>query len=199
MANTSVKQRKEVIIDAALALFKEKGMAATSTRDIAERTSLARSHVYHYFKDWKALCLCAVERFTYEEIDALRKDVLPLPTAEALSFYVRDNLPTRQDASWAIYLDAWNESLRDPVFATSYRKIIEAWREVLVQVLQKGVDSGDIAAGDLHRLARQITSLINGYADDLILDPAPDKVEETYSEVMAAVEKLVWPIHLGTR
>ncbi|MGL4477748.1 MAG: TetR/AcrR family transcriptional regulator, partial [Aeromonas veronii] len=62
MARPSAEQRKEMIIEAVLALFREKGMAASSTRDIAERTGLARSHVYHYFKDWKELCLCAVER-----------------------------------------------------------------------------------------------------------------------------------------
>lgn len=61
MARPSAEQRKEMIIEAVLALFREKGMAASSTRDIAERTGLARSHVYHYFKDWKELCLCAVK------------------------------------------------------------------------------------------------------------------------------------------
>ena len=138
MARPSAEQRKEMIIEAVLALFREKGMAASSTRDIAERTGLARSHVYHYFKDWKELCLCAVERFTYQEIAEQREWLLPLPAREALPLFVRDNLPTSQDASWAIYLDAWNESLRDPVFAESYRKIILAWREVLEQILQRG-------------------------------------------------------------
>ncbi|MGN5074952.1 TetR/AcrR family transcriptional regulator [Aeromonas veronii] len=193
MARPSAEQRKEMIIEAVLALFREKGMAASSTRDIAERTGLARSHVYHYFKDWKALCLCAVERFTYQEIAEQREWLLPLPAREALPLFVRDNLPTSQDASWAIYLDAWNESLRDPVFAESYRKIILAWREVLEQILQKGIDSGEFVAGDARRLARQITSLINGYADDLILEPTPETVEATYQEIMLVVNQLVLP------
>ncbi|MBM0489938.1 TetR family transcriptional regulator [Aeromonas jandaei] len=192
MARPSAEQRKEMIIEAVLALFREKGMAASSTRDVAERTGLARSHVYHYFKDWKELCLCAVERFSYQEIDEQREWLLPLPAREALPLFVRDNLPTSQDASWAIYL-AWNESLRDPVFAESYRKTIQAWREVLEQILQKGIDNGDFMAADTGRLARQITSLINGYADDLILEPTPETVEATYQEIMAVVNRLVLP------
>ncbi|MGL5326705.1 MAG: TetR family transcriptional regulator C-terminal domain-containing protein, partial [Aeromonas sp.] len=128
-----------------------------------------------------------------QEIAEQREWLLPLPAREALPLFVRDNLPTSQDASWAIYLDAWNESLRDPVFAESYRKIILAWREVLEQILQKGIDCGEFVAGDARRLARQITSLINGYADDLILEPTPETVEATYQEIMLVVNQLVLP------
>ncbi|MFL1906161.1 TetR/AcrR family transcriptional regulator [Plesiomonas shigelloides] len=191
MARQSAEQRKEMIIESVLALFREKGMSATSTRDIAERTGLARSHIYHYFKDWKELSIYAVERFIYKEIDDLRNWLLPLPASEALSLFVRDNLPTSQDASWAIYLDAWSASLHDPVFAASYRKIILAWCEVLELILQKGIDSGEFRPGDVQQIARQITSLINGYADDLILDATPDKLDVTFKEIMLVVNRLV--------
>ncbi|MGT4612710.1 helix-turn-helix domain-containing protein [Klebsiella pneumoniae] len=45
--------RKDQIIAAALELFRSKGFADVSTRDLAEHAGLSRSHVYHYFSDWK--------------------------------------------------------------------------------------------------------------------------------------------------
>ena len=47
--------RKDQIIAAALELFRSKGFADVSTRDLAEHAGLSRSHVYHYFSDWKEL------------------------------------------------------------------------------------------------------------------------------------------------
>lgn len=194
MARASSEKRKELIILAVLDLFREKGMAASSTRDIAERTGLARSHIYHYFKDWKELCLQAVEYFSYQELTALQQSLLSAQSArEALSLYIQDYLPTSQDASWSIYLDGWNESLRDPIFAEHYQKIIEAWRAVLTQILQTGVASGDFQTADLSRLTRQITALINGYADELIVDPNPQAYQRCYQDILAAIDLLVRP------
>ena len=47
--------RKDQIIAAALELFRSKGFADVSTRDLAEHAGLSRSHVYHYFSDWNEL------------------------------------------------------------------------------------------------------------------------------------------------
>lgn len=193
MARPSAEQRKEMIIQAVLEVFRQKGIAASSTRDVAERTGLARSHIYHYFKDWQELCLIAVEQFSYGEINELRDCLLPLPAREALPLFVRDYLPGRQDDSWCIYLDAWKESLRNPVFAQSYQKVFNDWREILVQILQKGMESGDfIADQDAKQSARQITALLNGYADELILDPTPVAVDNAFDDIMAVVHQLVY-------
>ncbi|WP_370555018.1 TetR/AcrR family transcriptional regulator [Edwardsiella tarda] len=191
MTRPSTEQRKNMIIETVLALFKEKGMAAVSTRDVAEKAGLARSHVYHYFKDWKALSICAVEHFFHHEIAELERCLAPLTPSEALSVFIRDNLPARQDASWRIYLDAWNASLCDPQFAASYSQIITAWHRALENILLRGVQSGEFNIADTSRSARQIIALINGYADELILDPTPDRVALAQQEIMDVVLRLI--------
>ncbi|MDA6077962.1 TetR/AcrR family transcriptional regulator [Edwardsiella anguillarum] len=173
MARPSTEQRKNMIIETVLALFKEKGMAAVSTRDVAEKAGLARSHVYHYFKDWNTLSICAVEHFFHHEIAELERRLAPLTPSEALSVFIRDNLPTHQDASWRIYLDAWNASLCDPQFAASYSQILVDWHRTLQNILLRGAQVGEFIIADAPRRARQIIALINGYADELILDPTP--------------------------
>ena len=51
----SSPERKDQIIAAALELFRRKGFADVSTRDLAEHAGLSRSHIYHYFGDWNEL------------------------------------------------------------------------------------------------------------------------------------------------
>jgi AcrR family transcriptional regulator len=54
-------QRLAGLLDAAAALFVEKGIAATSIEDIAERAGVAKSTFYHYFHD-RATMLEALRR-----------------------------------------------------------------------------------------------------------------------------------------
>lgn len=63
-----VAERKDQIITAALELFLRNGLASVSTRDLAEHTGLSRSHLYHYFSDWKTLRRAAFERFSEEQL-----------------------------------------------------------------------------------------------------------------------------------
>ncbi len=52
---TSGETRKETIIAGAIALFIEKGIEKTTTRDLTESLGISRSHIYHYFPDWHTL------------------------------------------------------------------------------------------------------------------------------------------------
>ncbi|MEG7513300.1 TetR/AcrR family transcriptional regulator [Serratia marcescens] len=194
MARPSAAQRKEMILQATLELFRQKGIASSSTRDVAERTGLARSHIYHYFKDWKTLCLEAVESFSQQDLSEWQARVTPLPPHEALADYIRDYLPDRQDAAWCIYLDAWREAQHYEVFAARYQHIITAWRQLLQQILQRGIDSGAFRAGDASLLARQLTALLNGYADELILQPDASQKAAVYQDIMQLVQQLILPI-----
>ena len=55
-------QRPAEIIDAALALFVEKGFAATRLDDVAERAGLSKAAIYLYFEDKTALFLGVVRQ-----------------------------------------------------------------------------------------------------------------------------------------
>lgn len=48
-------ERLAALLDAAAALFVEKGLAATSIDDIAERAGVAKGTFYHYFQDRAAM------------------------------------------------------------------------------------------------------------------------------------------------
>jgi AcrR family transcriptional regulator len=79
------QERRNQLIDTALALFAEKGVEGTSIKDIAERAGVAQGLVYHYFASKDALFAAIIERHNPlpQMRDALR-DVQDRPVREVL-------------------------------------------------------------------------------------------------------------------
>jgi AcrR family transcriptional regulator len=57
------------LLDSAAALFVEKGMAATSIEDIAERAGVAKGTFYHYFQDRAAMLEALRRRYSQRFTD----------------------------------------------------------------------------------------------------------------------------------
>ncbi|NMY94412.1 TetR/AcrR family transcriptional regulator [Pseudomonas proteolytica] len=176
--------RKDQIITAALELFRSKGFADVSTRDLAEHAGLSRSHVYHYFSDWKELRREAFVRFATDQLDEVRAPLALAPPLEALLGFLRACLPSSADADWALWLDAWDEALYDPQMAQAYLSINAQWQAMLAEVIERGVAAQVFRCDSSTRAARQIFALAMGYADDLMLNPSTESAESALGEVL---------------
>jgi AcrR family transcriptional regulator len=62
-------ERPQEILDAALALFVEKGFAATRLDDVAERAGLSKAAIYLYFDDKTGLFLDVVRQAVVSNLD----------------------------------------------------------------------------------------------------------------------------------
>jgi AcrR family transcriptional regulator len=176
--------RKDQIIAAALELFRSKGFADVSTRDLAEHAGLSRSHVYHYFSDWKELRGEAFVRFANEQLDEVRVPLVGRPPLEALEGFLRDCLPSTADAGWALWLDAWDEAMHDEPFAEAYLTINAQWQAMLAEIIEEGVAAKVFHCESPKRAARQLFAVAMGYADDLMLKPSIESAEAAMGEVM---------------
>lgn len=183
--------RKDQIIVAALELFRSKGFADVSTRDLAEHAGLSRSHVYHYFSDWNELRREAFVRFANEQLDEVRAPLAGLPALEALVAFLRDCLPCTADAGWALWLDAWDEAMHDPQMAQAYLVINAQWQGMLAEVIDQGIAEGVFRCDSSQRAARQIFATAMGYADDLMLKPSAESAEAVLDEVMEVARLLL--------
>ena len=157
--------RKDQIIAAALELFRSKGFADVSTRDLAEHAGLSRSHVYHYFSDWNELRREAFVRFANEQLDEVREPLADAPPLEALVGFLRDCLPSTADAGWALWLDAWDEAMHDAQMTQAYLVINAQWQSIF--------------------------ALAMGYADDLMLKPSAESAEAALQEVLEVARLLL--------
>ena len=176
--------RKDQIIAAALELFRSKGFADVSTRDLAEHAGLSRSHIYHYFADWKQLRREAFVRFAEEQLAEVCTPLLHLPPQEALLGFVTACLPATADDGWALWLDAWDEAMHDADLATAYLSVNAQWNAMLGEIIERGVAAQVFACAAPARAARQLFALVMGYGDDLLLQPSGEAAAAALDEVL---------------
>jgi AcrR family transcriptional regulator len=182
---------KHEIIETTLKLFQERGFAGVSTRDVAAATGLSRSHLYYYFQDWETLRKAVFEFFVETELEATRRLVEGLPPVQAISAYLQDCLPTQEDTVWTLWLDAWDEAMQDTEFAEIYIAKMRAWESILRDVISQGCKTGDFKCNDPARVARQLFALVNGYADDLLLQPSHIAAKGALEEVLEIASVLL--------
>lgn len=180
----SAPTRRTEILDHALALFAERGLAAVSTRDLADKAGLARSHVYHYFKDWKALRCEAFARFAQGELQQARLTLLRLEGREALKTFAAGWLASTADPAATLWIDAWVESLRDADLAVAYNEAMQQWIVLLEDVLRRA----DMPHEGL--MARQVFALINGYSLTAGLQTGT-LAETELPELLNAIDRLI--------
>lgn len=79
------QERRNQLIDTALALYAEKGVESTTIKDIAEHAGVAQGLVYHYFESKDDLLQAIIER--HNPLNVLRETLIgvaDLPVNEAL-------------------------------------------------------------------------------------------------------------------
>ncbi|MGE8186942.1 TetR/AcrR family transcriptional regulator [Pseudomonas sp. NPDC086278] len=183
--------RKDQIIAAALELFRSKGFADVSTRDLAEHAGLSRSHVYHYFTDWKELRREAFVRFANEQLEVARALLAGAEPLTALQDFLKDCLPTSADNGWGLWLDAWDEAMHDAELAAAYGVVNRQWQALLAQIIEQGVATQVFCCASPERAARQIFAQAMGYANDLLLQPSAEAAEAALDEVMEVAALLL--------
>lgn len=188
MANPN---RRAEILSAALELFRMKGFAAVSTRDLADHAGLSRSHVYHYFDDWNQLRREAFLAFSRDQLAQISTPVRDAPPAQALEGFLRACLPASADDDWTLWLDAWDEALHDPELARIYLDADAQWRAVLTAIIEQGVAASVFRCAAPDRAARQLFSLAMGQANDLLLAPSDQAADRALDEVMEVAALLL--------
>ena len=187
----SSPERKGQIIAAALELFREKGFADVSTRDLADHAGLSRSHIYHYFGDWNELRREAFVHFADEQLEEAGARLTDKPPVEALLGFIRECLPESANDGWGLWLDAWDEAMHDAELAQAYLSEISRWQGLLRGIIEKGVEAKVFRCASPERAARQIFALAMGYADDLLLQPSVEAFKTALGEVVEIAEKVL--------
>lgn len=164
---------KDKILDAAIALFTEKGIENVTTRDLTEMVGIVRSHIYHYFPDWQTLCIDAFSKFMYEELNTFTQKVENLAPERGLHVFIEDYLPERADDVWELYGSLWRLAVHNKAYADFALALTEKWDALLASIIEAGINSEVFRQTDTGRVTRQLGALLNGYSDQLILDNSP--------------------------
>jgi len=183
MMKASAEALKTKILDAAIALFIEKGIEKVTTRELTESVGISRSHIYHYFSNWQSLCLAALERFMRQDYEAFADSLSGLMPRQKLLRLFESHLPAAPDATWQLYASFWQSAAHYQPYARLAETMTAEWQELMETIIRDGVTDGTLRCADIARTARQISAMLNGYADLLTVNPSEAKAREALADL----------------
>src|SRR5437870_210453 len=142
--------RREAILEAALEVVAERGLADTRMSDISERAAMSSGHVLYYFKTKEALLMEAL-RFIEDRVhEAADEELRRLePGAPQLRRLVELNLPTGSgDVRWMLWIEAWARAPHDERIVELITELDHRWIERLGSTVRDGVRAGALSCRD---------------------------------------------------
>ncbi len=165
MARMSAERRRDAIIDAALAVARRKGLAATTVRDVAAEMGSSSGLIHHYFETMDDVVAAAFERVAGE--DLVETEVLLEAAGDPTSVvraFLSSYAPVGEDWAFQLWLDAWAEAARRPALREVSGRLNLAWAAMLERAIRDGVNEGVFRTDDPAGAAWRILSLVDGLA-----------------------------------
>jgi AcrR family transcriptional regulator len=163
MTTASDTPRRLQIEEAASALFRERGYAATSVRDIAQALNLQGGSLYAHMASkedvlW-SIVTRAADRFN-AEVGPIAED--DAPPAEKLRAMIRAHVGvvTNIQKDAAVFLHEWRFLSRDRRAEMSARR--DAYEQLFRDVITDGVAAKEFREVDPRTTAMAILSALNG-------------------------------------
>jgi AcrR family transcriptional regulator len=161
----SPADRRETIIEAALAVAVEKGLASTTVRDVSARMGTSSGLIHHYFDSMDDVLAAAFERVASHDL-ALSAGLMAEAASplEALRLFFRTYAPADKDWAFRLWLDAWAEAGRRPAIRITSRRLNLEWQALIERTIRAGVANGSFVCPDPPAAAWRILSLLDGLA-----------------------------------
>ena len=196
-------RRPQELLDAALAVFAERGYRNTRIDDVAEAAGVTKGAVYHYFATKEELLLRAIEHYhdrAFGQIDEVLRDARG-PASARIRLMMRKAFggadPTGQKMTLALIL----QSVRHDLPAAHQQWLrggpIKGWR-LLASLIEEGKRVGEFRADADAEVAARMA--ISGLITQIIWQPLAVDVPELLIDddrlIDSAVELLLhslWP------
>jgi AcrR family transcriptional regulator len=161
----SPPERREAIVDAALAVARRKGLASTTVRDVAAEMGTSSGLIHHYFASMDEVLAAAFERVAGEDLEQteLILDDVGEPR-EHIRGFLASYAPVGDDWAFQLWLDAWAEAARRPMLRAVSSRLNLGWAALLERAIRAGVADGSFRCDDPTAASWRILSMIDGLA-----------------------------------
>jgi len=158
-------ERKTQIINAAEGVFMEKGFDQARMDDIAEETGLSKGTLYLYFKSKDDLIIAILDRMFQREF--IQFDSLNLSELSAIdTIWKITDLLTKDILGLQRLIPIVYQFLalafRNKYVQLALKKYINRYVDVLVPIIQHGIDSGEFHQVDVQEVAIAMGAVIEG-------------------------------------
>lgn len=165
MARMSPENRRDAIVEAALAVARRKGLASVTVRDVAHEMGTSSGLIHHYFETMDDVLAAAFERVAGEELAETEAILAEAGSPVAvLAGFLDSYAPVGEDWSFQLWLDAWAEAARRPALRQASSRLNLRWAGLLEGAIRDGVRAGTFQCADPTGAAWRILSVVDGLA-----------------------------------
>lgn len=165
-------------------MIAERGVAGTRLADVAERIGVSPPAVLYWFDSREQLLAEALVADEDRFYDALGGRLELLAGArERLSLLIAAAASSAD--GFALWLELWTWSLRDPMLAEARESLDDRWRGEIERIVRDGQGEGEFGGGDPAEAALAIASLLDGLTVQVRLDESfpPERMVEVATAV----------------
>ena len=172
-------ERKNQIINAAEDVFTQKGFDEARMDDIAEETGLGKGTLYLYFKSKDDLIIAILDRMFQREFKQLENLDQPAQSSTDAIWNITELL-TKEILSLLRLIPIVYQFLalafRNRYVQRAMKKYINRYLDILIPIIQRGIDSGEFRQVDAREVAVAMGAVIEGTLllwvyDKSIVDP----------------------------
>ena len=185
--------RANELMAAALDLFAERNFASVTIKDIARATGVNTALIYYYFDSKQGLFRAIIENAVenaFAEFDRLAE--VPDDPAEVIKMWLNNHLHLydRIHKLVKISLDYKGAPEKDPAIDAAITLFYDREREMLSDCIRQGVDRGVFGPVDPERIARYISTYLDGamvravILSDFDLESAVGDLRDTLWELL---------------
>lgn len=169
--------RKDQIETVATALFKERGFAATSMRDLANEVGIEAASIYSHVRSKEELLQSICFKMAQDFFEVLEKlDSRELSFAQRLREIITAHVDiiTRNVAASVVFQQEWRH-LSEP-YLSHFLELREQYEERIRNTISHGAEMGEFVTSDARFVTRTLLSSLNWipqwYQLDGLLTPA---------------------------
>ncbi len=187
MARLSATDRRRQIVDAAIEIVIEKGLARAATRDVTRAIGAGSGLLHHYFPSWLDLRAEAVRVAAAREIDEVTALVADLPARRALDRLADWMVADGDMRHWRLWLNAQDEAHRDARLAAVMNAALRDWHGLIARLLS-AADRDGAALADPDAAAWRLTALMDGLAGAMLVSGSAVTQDRARQLIKAQIE-----------
>jgi AcrR family transcriptional regulator len=170
----SPAERRGAIVDATVQVMLERGMAATTVRDVAQQMGTSSGLIHHYFASMDQLLAAAFAQAASEDLEVTRSALARCDgPVEQLTAFFTTYARAENEWEFQLWLDAWSEAGRRPDVRETSRRLNVAWQQLLVEAISTGVELRLMSCPDPESAAWRILSLLDGLVLQAVANRVP--------------------------
>lgn len=180
-------ERIPQILNAALKVFNRKGLAAARMEDIAREAKLSIGGVYWYYKGKDEMVLAIMDKVIDEDVAVLTSLLNEQGTVrERLLGYVSATAKEGTEYLPLVY-ELYGEAQRNLKVRKHIQKYLQHYRGALAQIIQQGMDGGEIRKGDANAIATTLAAVYEGTLELALLDPQGVDAEQAIIQAVGFI------------